>query len=152
MRIRRSAQLFAVLTLVLMPRVGKAQSAQPDPQQKKPVVSLGQNYPNPFNPESRIPFTLGDYPTCADGGKQYRVTLKIFNLLAQVVAYPLLEGSSGGVAGGQRLENVLLPCGQYTAYWNGKYLGTSKEAASGVYYWQIIADGQSQIRRSLVAK
>jgi hypothetical protein len=152
MRIRRSAQLFAVLTLVLMPRVGKAQSAQPDPQQKKPVVSLGQNYPNPFNPESRIPFTLGDYPTCSDGGKQYRVTLKIFNLLAQVVAYPLLEGSSGGVAGGQRLENVLLPCGQYVAYWNGKYLGTSKEAASGVYYWQIIADGQSQIRRSLVAK
>lgn len=152
MRIRRSAQLLAVLTLVLMPRVGKAQSAQPDPQQKKPVVSLGQNYPNPFNPESRIPFTLGDYPTCSDGGKQYRVTLKIFNLLAQVVAYPLLEGSSGGVAGGQRLENVLLPCGQYTAYWNGKYLGTSKEAASGVYYWQIIADGQSQIRRSLVAK
>ncbi|MEA3247282.1 MAG: hypothetical protein U9Q74_14105 [Gemmatimonadota bacterium] len=141
-----------MLTLVLMPRVGKAQSAQPDPQQKKPVVSLGQNYPNPFNPESRIPFTLGDYPTCSDGGKQYRVTLKIFNLLAQVVAYPLLEGSSGGVAGGQRLENVLLPCGQYTAYWNGKYLGTSKEAASGVYYWQIIADGQSQIRRSLVAK
>lgn len=152
MRIRRSAQLFAVLTLVLMPRVGKAQSIQPDLQQKKPVVSLGQNYPNPFNPESRIPFTLGDYPTCSDGGKQYRVTLKIFNLLAQVVAYPLLEGSSGGVAGGQRLENVLLPCGQYTAYWNGKYLGTSKEAASGVYYWQIIADGQSQIRRSLVAK
>ncbi len=152
MRIRRSAQLLAVLTLVLMPRVGKAQSTQPDPHQKKPVVSLGQNYPNPFNPESRIPFTLGDYPTCSDGGKQYRVTLRIFNLLAQVVAYPLLEGSSGGVAGGQRLENVLLPCGQYTAYWNGKYLGTSKEAASGVYYWQIVADGQSQIRRSLVAK
>lgn len=152
MRIRRSAQLFAVLTLVLMPRAMTAQSTQPDPQQKKPVVALGQNYPNPFNPESRIQFTLGDYPACTDGGKQYHVTLRIYNLLTQVVAYPQLEGSSGGVAGGQRLENVLLPCGQYTAYWNGKYMGTSREAASGTYYWQIIADGQSLIRRSLVAK
>jgi hypothetical protein len=113
---------------------------------------MDQNYPNPFNPESRIKFTLGDYPACSDGGHQYRVSLKIFNVLSQVVAYPQLEGSSGGVAGGQRLENVSLPCGQYTAYWNGKYGNTLREVASGVYYWRIVADGQPQVVRSLVAK
>lgn len=149
MRIRRSALMF-VLTLVLMPRVGNAQATQPAPQ--KPVVSMGQNFPNPFNPESRIKFTLGDYPACTDGSHQYRVTLKIFNVLTQVVAYPQLEGSSGGVAGGQQLDNVLLPCGQYTAYWNGKYGSTSQEVSSGIYYWHIVADGRRQIVRSLVAK
>lgn len=149
MRIRRSA-LFFVLTLVLMPRVGHAQATQP--ATKRPAVSMGQNFPNPFNPESRIRFTLGDYPACTDGGHQYRVSLTIFNMLSQVVAYPQLEVSSGGVAGGQRLENVSLPCGQYTAYWNGKYANTTREVASGAYYWRIVADGQAQVVRSLVAK
>jgi hypothetical protein len=151
MRIRRSALIFAVLTLGLMPRVGQAQSGQSS-KKPKSVVALDQNYPNPFNPESRIKFTLGDYPSCTESGKQFRVSLKVYNLLMQVVAVPQLEGSSGGVAGGQRLDNVMLPCGQYTAYWNGKYLGTSQEVASGVYYWQITADGEKQVRRSLVAK
>ncbi|MDA1081461.1 MAG: hypothetical protein O2973_07255 [Gemmatimonadetes bacterium] len=80
------------------------------------------------------------------------MTLKIFNILTQVVAYPQLEGSSGGVAGGQKLDNVLLPCGQYVGYWNGKYHGTSREVASGVYYWQIAVDGQKVVTRSTVAK
>ena len=150
MRSRWSALAVLVLTLVLMPRVGKAQGTQPATQ--KSVVSMGQNFPNPFNPESRISFTLGEFPTCSERTKQYRVTLKIFNILTQVVAVPQLEGSSGGVAGGQRLENVLLPCGRYTAYWNGKYLGTSREVASGVYYWQIAVDGQKVVTRSTVAK
>lgn len=150
MRNRWSA-LLAVLALGLMPQVGQSQVSQP--QQKKPAVSMGQNFPNPFNPESRIRFTVGDYPSCADGGKRYRVTLKVFNILAQVVAFPQLEGSSGGVAGGQVLENVLLPCGQYTGFWNGKYLGTSREVASGVYIWRIEVDGQpGPAVKSMVAK
>lgn len=150
MRIRRFALVLTVLTLVLMPRVGMAQGAPP--AQKKSVVSMGQNYPNPFNPESRIRFTVGDYPSCSEGGKQYRVNLKIYNILAQVVAVPQLEGASGGVAGGQRLENVMLPCGDYVAFWNGKYLGTSREVASGVYIWAIDVDGVRVTRRSTVAK
>jgi hypothetical protein len=141
MRIRRSALAVVVLALVLMPRVGQSQGTQPAPS--KPVAKLGQNYPNPFNPEARAPFTIGDYPTCPEGGRRYRVTLRVYNILAQVVAIPQLEGSSGGVAGGQKLQNVLLPCGQYTAYWNGKYIGTSREVASGVYIWRIEVDGRA---------
>ena len=151
MRSRWSVIALAMLTLVLMPRDGKAQGTQS--QKSKPVVSLKQNYPNPFNPESRIKFTLGDdYPVCSDRAKQYRVSLKVFNILAQLVAVPLLEGSSGGVAGGQRLDNVLLTCGEYTAFWNGKYLNTSREVASGVYLWNIEANGERRTVRSTVAK
>ena len=148
MRIRRFALACAVLTLVLMPRVGKSQGTQPE--KKKSVVSMGQNYPNPFNPESRIKFWVDS--ACTQGGKQHRVNLKVYNILAQVVAVPQLEGSTGGVAGGQRLENAILPCGEYIAYWNGKYLNTSREVASGVYIWSIDVDGERVTRRSTVAK
>ena len=150
MRIRRFAPVFAVLTLVLMPRVGMAQGTQP--AKKKPIVTMGQNYPNPFNPEAWIPFTVGDFPSCSESGKQYRVNLKVFNILAQVVAVPKLTASSAGVAGGQRLENATLPCGQYTAYWNGKYLESSREVASGIYIFSIDVDGSKATRRATVAK
>lgn len=148
---RRSALVLAVLTLVLMPRVGQSQGTPP--VASKPAATLGQNYPNPFNPHTRLPFTLGDPPTCSDAGKRYRVTLRVYNILAQVVAVPQLEGSSGGVAGGQKLQNVLLPCGRYTAFWDGKYLGTSREVASGVYIWRIEVNGRAgQGIKSTVAK
>src|SRR6185369_16491676 len=104
-------------------------------QAKKPVVRMSQNYPNPFNPETQIDFWVDDYPSCPAGGKLHRVSLKVYNILAQIVAVPVLRSSSSGVAGGQRLDGVMLPCGKYTAYWNGKYLNSSREVASGVYLW-----------------
>lgn len=147
----RFALPLAVLALVLMPRVGKSQGTQPVKQ--KSVVSAGKVYPNPSNPESRWTFQVGDYPACSEGGKQYRVTVKILNILVQVVKVPQLEGGSGGVAGGgQRLEGAMLPCGEYTAYWNGKYLDTSREAASGVYIWSATVDGKTVTQRATVAK
>jgi len=151
MRIRRFALLMAVLTLVLMPRVGKSQGTQPG--KKKAVVSVSSVYPNPSNPESRAKFAVGDYPACVGDGKQYRVTVKIFNILAQVIKVPQLVGGSGGVAGGgQRLEGVALPCGEYVAYWNGKVLDSSREAPSGVYIWSFDVDGVRQTQRATVAK
>ena len=150
MRIRRLALPCVVLTLVLMPRVGESQAAQSP--KRKPAVSAGKVYPNPSNPESWWKFQVGDYPTCGDGGKQYRVTVKILNILAQVVKVPQLAGGSGGVAGGQRLEGVMLPCGEYTAYWNGKYLESSREAASGVYIWTADVEGSRATSRATVAK
>jgi hypothetical protein len=128
--------LAVVLTLVLMPRAGFAQSAGP-PQKEKSAVALRQNYPNPFNPETWGVFEVKGIPACPDGGKQHRVTLKIYNILMQLVAVPVLQGGTGSVAGGQALNNVSLPCGQYTWYWNGNYPG-GQEASSGVYI--LIAD------------
>ena len=149
MRSRWSA-LALVLTLVLMPRDGLAQAATP--AQKAPTARLDQNYPNPFNPETRIPFTVGEFPACAEGGKQYRVSLRIYNILSQLAAVPVLQGGSGSVAGGQPLENVLLPCGQYTAYWNGNYLGTSQEVASGIYVYALEVDRQRAVKKMIVMK
>ena len=150
MRFRWSAPLV-VLTLILMPRVGSAQAAATT-SQKSPQAKLEQNYPNPFNPETRIPFSVGGSPTCTDPGHQYKVTLRIYNVLMQLVAVPVIQGGAGNVAGGQPLQNVLLPCGQYVAYWNGNYLNTSKEVSSGVYLYALEVDGQRLVNKMIVMK
>jgi hypothetical protein len=148
MRFRWSAPIV-VLTLILMPRVGFAQTATAP---KSSAAKLDQNYPNPFNPETRIPFSIGGYPNCTDPSHQYKVTLRIFNGLMQLVAVPVIQGGAGNVAGGQPLQNVLVPCGQYVAYWNGNYLNTSKEASSGVYLYMLEVDGQKLVKKMIVMK
>jgi hypothetical protein len=141
--------LAVVLTLVLMPRAGFTQSAGP-PQREK-AVTLHQNYPNPFNPETWGTFEVIGSPSCPDGGKQHRVTLKIYNILMQLVVVPVLQGGTGSVAGGQPLDRVSLPCGQYTWYWNGNY-PNGQEAASGVYILVADVDGTKRIIRMTVHK
>jgi hypothetical protein len=149
MRYRLLAPIVA-LALILMPRDSSAQTAATTAQ--KPVAKLGQNYPNPFNPETRIPFTVGGYPNCTDPSHQYKVSLKIYNGLVQLVSIPVIKGGAGNVAGGQQLQNVLVPCGQYVAYWNGNILSTSREAASGVYLAALDVDGQKSFIKMIVMK
>lgn len=150
------AALTTVLVLsVLMPRAAAAQQTTPQPppsRGRNAGFGLGQNYPNPFNPETTIPFTIGDPPACTDPARQYRVTLRIYNLLAQLVAVPVLQGSAGDVAGGQPLENVMLTCKQYTAYWNGKYRNTDREVASGIYLYRLEVDGKAIVKKMIVMK
>ena len=150
MRFRWSA-LLVVLALGLMPRVGSAQSGTSSAQ-KSSSSSLGQNYPNPFNPETWIPFTVGDFPTCSASGRQYKVNLRILNILSQLVKVPVIQGGAGNVAGGQPLQNVLLPCGQYVAYWDGNYLNTSQEVASCVYVYVLEVAGVRLVKKGLSVK
>lgn len=154
----RWAALFGVLALsAFMPRVLAAQvvptrtdSSQTSRDRPK-GFELGQNYPNPFNPETHIPFSVGDPPECRDT-KKHRVSLRILNLLAQEVAVPVLKGGAGDVAGGEPLSSVVLPCGAYTAYWDGKYKNTNKEAASGVYYYRLEVDGKIAVKKMIIMK
>jgi len=114
-----------------------------------PLVELKQNYPNPFNPATTIPFTLnGDLFA---NGHRPRVSLKIYNVLAQLVAVPILQGT------GEDLDNLELTCGTtgpcaFTAYWDGKVLKTDREAASGVYIYQLVVDGRRFTKKMIVMK
>lgn len=157
-------QRWAALVLVLacsafMSRASSAQSGAPSTgsttqgRERQRGFSLGQNYPNPFNPETTIPFTVGDSARCVDQpGRMYRVTLRIYNLLAQEVALPVMKGSAGTVEGGRPIVNVLLPCASYEAYWDGKYRGTGREVASGIYLARLEVDGQVAVRKMIVMK
>ena len=149
MKLRWGALTLVLVLSALMPRIAMAQGNQTTGQKK--AGALKQNYPNPFNPETRIPFTVGD-EKCEDPGRQFKVSLRIYNILSQLVAIPVLQGGTGGVAGGVKLVNVMLTCGDYVAYWNGKYDGTKNEVASGVYLYELRVDASSMVRRMLVTK
>ena len=151
------AALALVLGLTaLSPRQVDAQQSgtpeQPAPPRAKAAGGLGQNFPNPFNPETRIPFTVGDFPTCAEPSRPHKVTLRIYNLLAQLVAVPVLQGGAGNVAGGAEIENLALTCSQYTAYWDGKDRRSGREVASGIYLYRLEIDGKAIVKKMIVAK
>lgn len=151
----RWAALVTVLALgALVPRVLAAQGTQDRPPpagERSPGVQLGQNYPNPFNPATTIPFTIGDPPNCStDGGRQHRVSLRIYNVLAQLVAVPVLQTGDG--AAGQPLLNVTMACGTFTAYWNGNYMSTSQQVPSGVYIYLLEVDGRAIGKKMIVMR
>jgi len=116
------------------------------------LQQLGQNFPNPVNQDTRIPFAVGDVQGCADSGRQYRVSLRIYNLLAQQIAVPVLQGGVGNAAGGESLDNQLLTCGQYVAYWDGKNTQTGDDVASGIYLYRLEIDGKPFVKKMIVRK
>src|ERR1044071_8092780 len=119
----RWAALVVVLALCAL--TPDRASGQVVPKPVRPGGKFGQNFPNPFNPETTIPFFVGpDDGNCSDTRKQYAVTIRIFNVFAQSVANPKLQGPLEGVGttgfSGRRVENLRLTCGWYTAFFDGK--------------------------------
>jgi len=118
-------------------------------QAPPPAVELKQNYPNPFNPATTIPFTLGG--DLFANGHRPKVSLKVYNVLAQLVAVPILQGS------GEPLDNLELTCSDaagctFSAYWDGNVRRTGQQAASGVYLYQLIVDGARYTKKMVIMK
>jgi hypothetical protein len=119
--------------LVLLLGSTDGASAQERPP---PRVDLHENTPNPFFPSTTIPFVLS--PELCERGHQPLVSLKIYNVLVQVVAVPVLLNSNG-----ERLDGLRLRCGPHEAFWDGKLLdGKNRELNQGVYYAQLTVDGE----------
>jgi hypothetical protein len=110
-----------------------------------PRVELKENYPNPFFPATTIPFTISS-EVCARG-HQPVVSLKVYNVLVQVVAIPTL-----GVGSSERVDSLRLRCAQYRAFWDGKYLDGKREAITGVYYYQLTVDGERFTRKMIAQR
>ena len=146
--------LFVVLVLgAFMPSRSAAQGASSQTGGGQGAgLQLGQNFPNPVNQDTRIRFVIGDAQDCTDSGRQHRVSLRIYNLLAQQVAVPVLQGGVGNVAGGEPLESLLLTCGEYIVYWDGKYSQTGDDVASGIYLYRLEVDGKALVKKMIVRK
>lgn len=89
--------------------------------------SLKQNFPNPFNPETTIQFHV------PETGK---VTIKIFNVLGQIV---------------KTLVDEIKLEGSYSVKWNGKD-ENGKSAVSGIYIYQMIANGYKTSKKMITLK
>lgn len=155
MQVRWKARLLAAAIAVAWPSLGRAQAPsgpQPPVRLRPDGFELGQNTPNPTTGEARFPFLLGDPPACRDPKRTYRVTLRLYNLLAQEVAVPLLLGPKGEQEGARRLENLTLPCGQYTAWWDGKVQATQLDAPEGMLLYRLTVDRRVVTRRMIVTR
>jgi hypothetical protein len=136
---------WAVVSLGLLAAASSPALAQGTQQADR--VELRQNYPNPFNPETTIPFKLPE--SLFSGGKKPVVSLRVYNVLAQLVAVPILQGS------GEPLDNLQLDwngTGEYSAYWDGKVLNSDREAASGVYVYQLVVNGERHTGKMTIVK
>ena len=140
---------WAVLGLGLLAVGIGARPAEGQQTASAAAVSLKQNYPNPFNPATTIPFSLS--AELFSNGHRPKVSLKIYNVLAQLVAVPILQGT------GEKLDNVELSCASttscdFSAYWDGNVMNTGQQAASGIYIYQLIVDGQRFTKKMIIMK
>jgi hypothetical protein len=86
------------------------------------TFTLNQNYPNPFNPSTKIEYTLQNTSN---------VTLRVYNVLGQVVATLVSEKQDGGS------HSVTFDASKFT---------------SGVYFYQIKAGNYTATRKMLLVK
>lgn len=108
---------------------------------------LNQNYPNPFNPTTTLSFEVT--PEDLVGGRAV-VTLRIFNVLQQFVASPkALNHSLGDVV----VENLEYDSpGVKEAFWDGTDRN-GRKVASGIYYQQLIVNGERVgVKKMVVTK
>ena len=91
--------------------------------------ALHQNFPNPFNPDTTIKYDLAE---SAD------VTLQIYNVLGQVVRTLVASEAQNA--------------GRYQIRWNGMD-ERGVPVSSGIYFYQISADGMfSDVRKLMLLK
>ena len=137
---------FVLLLLLGAPTLVSAQDSRTGADGTTNGFTLDQNYPNPFNPETTIPFQLGD-DVFVDG-RPAVVSIRIFNVLAQLIAHPVaLRHVSGEGVPVDQLEYT--QPGRYEAYWDGTdQMG--RQVASGIYLMQISVNGLRPLTRRIV--
>lgn len=145
-------RFLRVLTgLLLIPLAGlDPTSAQEtgDRGRRNSGFELRQNYPNPFNPETRIPFELGE--ELFSGGEQVVVSIRIYNVLQQLVASPTALNNPGGDGFAVSDMEYERP-GEYEAYWDGRDLN-GNQVASGIYILELVVNGRSSVIKMFVTK
>jgi hypothetical protein len=147
--VRRILGVFSALLLMVGAAQGlSAQQTGDAPPGQASGFQLEQNYPNPFNPETTIPFVLAE-ELFADG-RPVVVSLRIFNLLQQMVAVPVaLAHPAGEGIQVQQLEYA--QPGRYEAFWDGMDL-SDRQVASGIYFMQLTVNGVTKTRKMYVLK
>ena len=150
MRRRSLPGVIFLALLAFTPLAVTAQGTGSDasPRGQDPGFELRQNYPNPFNPTTRIPFRLD--PRLFEQGQPVVVTMRIFNVLQQLVAHPTALNHPDG--NGVLVDGLeYRTAGQHEAFWDGYDLN-GRQVASGVYYLQMIVNGQRRIMKMFVSK
>ncbi|MEL6821200.1 MAG: FlgD immunoglobulin-like domain containing protein [Calditrichota bacterium] len=90
---------------------------------------LMDNYPNPFNPSTVIPFEIAS-------AQSEQVRLTVYNAVGAVVT---------------TLVDEPLSAGSYEATWDGMD-NAGRIAPSGIYFYELLTQGQRQSQKMLLVK
>jgi hypothetical protein len=90
--------------------------------------SLEQNFPNPFNPSTKIKFII---PQVASGFSLSKVSIKVYDMLGREAA---------------TLVDEFKPAGSYEVEFDAFGL------SSGIYFYRIIADGFTSVKKMIITK
>ena len=147
---RRSFLGVTFLALLAISPAGlSAQDAgsSTSPRDQDSGFELQQNYPNPFNPTTRIPFRLD--ASLFQEDEPVVVTMRIFNVLQQLVAYPTALDHPAG--NGVPVNGLTYPDpGQKEAFWDGRDLD-GRQVPSAMYYLQLVVNGRRQMIKMIVS-
>jgi hypothetical protein len=97
------------------------------------AFELSQNYPNPFNPTTTIKYSL---PSAGEGTEAFPTTLKIYNVLGEVVRTLVDEPKSPGV---------------YYEVWDGRD-DRGNQVASGIYFYRLRAGEFNETKKMVMLK
>jgi hypothetical protein len=106
---------------------------------------LNQNYPNPFNPTTTLSFTVFEEDLV--GGRPAVVSLRIYNVLQQLVAVPMAQHHPLGNVPVEELQYD--SPGPKEAFWDGTDRN-GRKVASGIYYQQLIVNGERRAVKKMV--
>ncbi|MBK7267900.1 MAG: T9SS type A sorting domain-containing protein [Ignavibacteriales bacterium] len=84
-------------------------------------IYLYQNYPNPFNPSTKIKFSLTE---------ESEVILRVYDVNGELI---------------MMLQNGWLPAGEYEREFSPATIGTLKDIASGVYFYNLLVRDKNLI-------
>lgn len=158
----RASSALVLLVFALAPTLASGQKSERRHGATPKMGRLEANQPNPFPSETSIPFRIGE-DSCETGTGRHVVTLRIYNILSQLVAVPVLvdlDARSDSLAPDDStstpprpITDLSLSCGTYAARWDGKHGRTGRLAPPGVYMYQLIVDGRpSGMRKMVVAR
>lgn len=97
------------------------------------AFELNQNYPNPFNPTTTIKYSL---PSMGEGQEPLPTTLKIYNVLGELVRTLVDEPKSPGV---------------YHEIWDSKD-DKGNQVASGIYFYRLRVGKFSETKKMVLLK
>ncbi|MBI9070946.1 MAG: T9SS type A sorting domain-containing protein [Melioribacteraceae bacterium] len=98
-----------------------------NPEPELTSYNLLQNYPNPFNPATTIEYTLPNIKA----GHASSLRLEIFDILGRKIRTLVNEVQSSG---------------------NHKVIFNASDLSSGTYFYKLIFNGKSQIRKMILMK
>jgi len=112
-----------------------------------PALSIEASDPNPFSTGTRIPFELGE--TLFEGDAEVLVSMRVYNLLYQLVAVPT---AAEAFAGGRPIADLAYPApGQFAGVWDGT-VEDGSPAAPGPYFVQVTTGEHKAVGKLLLSR